>query len=275
MRIDAHQHFWIYDTIRDNWITTDMEIIRRNFLPTDIAPLLKENQIDAVVAVQADQSPEETQFLIDLSSMYAMIKAVVGWVDLQSENIDELLAGYAQFPIVKGFRHIVEAESDSDFLMRAEVQRGIKALTKRGYTYDLLIRPQHYSSTLACVAANPEQVFILDHIAKPPIKSQEFTEWATFIAALAAFPNVSCKISGLATEADWKNWHLDHFRQYIDQAVASFGTQRILFGSDWPVCLLAASYAQNIEIVQDKLGKFTQADLDAFWGENASRIYNI
>lgn len=275
MRIDAHQHFWLYNAQRDSWITEDMDLIRRNFLPTDIAALLKANNIDGVVAVQASQSLEETQFLVDLSTMYALIKGVVGWVDLQSAQVEEQLQHFKQYPIIKGFRHIVEAEADPDFLMRPAFQHGIKQLTAYGYTYDLLISPRHYSSTLACVAANPAQKFMLDHIAKPPIKSQEFTDWAAFIEALAAFPNVHCKVSGLATEADWKSWKLDDFKEYLLHVFACFGKERVLFGSDWPVCLLAASYADSIAIVADKLEDFNAEEQQAFWGGNAVGFYTI
>ena len=245
MRIDSHQHFWIYNVERDAWITDDMSVIRRDFMPTDLAPLLKENNIDGVIAVQAEQSHQETQFLVDLSAVYAMVKAVVGWVDLASGQVVEHLRHFSQYPIVKGFRHIVEGEEDPDFLMRPAIQRGIKALTKYGYTYDLLIRPRHFESTLACAKANPDQQFILNHMAKPDIKQKAFDEWAGFIADLAAFPNVACKVSGLATEADWMKWQLEDFARYIDHVIARFGKDRIMFGSDWPVCLLSASYADN------------------------------
>lgn len=275
MRIDAHQHFWLFDPVRDRWITEEMAVIRRNFLPNDIGQILKDNNFDGVVAVQADQSHQETDFLVELSGVYKLIKAVVGWVDLRSEAIDEHLAHFKRSPIIKGFRHIVEGEDDPDFLHRDEFLRGIAALTKQQYTYDLLIRPRHYASTLKCVSANPRQAFMLDHIAKPPIKTQEFDEWATFIDDLAQHKNVHCKISGLATEADWKHWTLDHFTQYIAHVVSCFGKDRVLFGSDWPVCLLAGGYEDSIRIVEDKLKDFTEAELKGVWGDNAVQFYSI
>ena len=275
MRIDAHQHFWLYHAERDTWITNEMSVIQRNFLPTDLAPLLKENGIDGVIAVQADQSHDETQFLVDLSTMYAMIKAVVGWVDLASDEIEEHLQHFAQYPIIKGFRHIVEGEEDPDFLMRDAIQRGIKVLTRHGYTYDLLVHPRHFESTLACVQVNPDQQFVLDHMAKPDIKNGAFDEWAMFISDLSSFSNVACKVSGLATEADWSNWRLEDFARYIDHVVERFGKDRILFGSDWPVCLLSASYADNIQIAGSRLASFTEDEKQAFWGDNAVRIYKI
>lgn len=275
MRIDAHQHFWIFDPVRDAWINDDMLAIRHNFMPTDLAPLLKTNALDGVIAVQADQSHQETQFLLDLSTMYAMIKGIVGWVDLQSEQIAEHLQHFSQYPLIKGFRHIVEGEEDADFLMRPSFQRGLKLLTSYGYTYDLLIRPRHYQATLACVAENPNQKFVLDHMAKPSIRTGEYDEWAAFIEKLAAYPNVWCKISGLMTEADWKAWKIEDFTRYIHHAIACFGKDRIMFGSDWPVCLLAGSYEDGIHIVKSLTMDFSTAEKEALWGGNAVEFYNI
>ena len=275
MRIDAHQHFWIYDPNRDAWITDNMSIIQRDFLPNDISFTLKNNGIDGVVAIQADQSEQETRFLMDLAQVYKMIKGVVGWVDLRSDNIDELLDAYSQYDIVKGFRHIIEGEASGNFLTTDEFLRGIESLTKHNYTYDLLIRPRHYQSTLNCVKSNPKQKFMLDHLAKPPIKSQEFEDWGIFIEELASYKNVYCKISGLATEADWAKWRLEDFRQYVDHVVKCFGKNRICFGSDWPVCLLASTFEQSIEIVTTRLNSFTGDDLDKFWGLNAVNFYNL
>ncbi|HAK31468.1 MAG TPA: amidohydrolase, partial [Sphingobacterium sp.] len=227
------------------------------------------------VAVQADQSNEETAYLVQLASDYPFIKGVVGWIDLQAADIRQQLDGYQSATVIKGFRHIVEGEADPDFLIRPAVLNGLKALADYGYTYDLLIRPRHYAATLDCVQQNPNLQFVLDHIAKPPIKSKAFDEWAAFIDALSAFPNVVCKVSGLATEADWEGWKLDDFKQYLEHIFARFGKERIMYGSDWPVCLLAASYEESIAIVEDKLGQFTAEEKNAFWAENAIRVYNL
>lgn len=275
MRIDAHQHFWLYDPVRDSWINDDMQVIRRNFLPNDISQTLKDNQIDGIVAVQADQSHRETAFLVELSEVYKLIKGVVGWVDLCAENVDEHLRHFSTFPIIKGFRHIIEAEAAEDFLTHDSFQHGIEALTANGYTYDLLVAPHQYKSTLACVAANPQQKFMLDHMAKPPIQSKEFEQWAAFIQDLAKSPQVYCKISGLVTEADWKDWKVEDFERYISHAINCFGTDRICFGSDWPVSLLAATYEDCIHIVQQALAGFTEQELNGFWGENATRFYGL
>lgn len=275
MRIDTHQHFWKFDPIRDSWITEEMQVIKRDFSPLDIQFVLERNGFGGSVAVQADQSKEETAYLVQLANDYPFIKGVVGWIDLQAADIRQQLDSYQSDTVIKGFRHIVEGEADPDFLIRPAVLNGLKALADYGYTYDLLIRPRHYAATLDCVQQNPNLQFVLDHIAKPPIKSKAFDEWATFIDVLSAFPNVVCKVSGLATEADWEGWKLDDFKQYLEHIFARFGKERIMYGSDWPVCLLAASYEESIAIVEDKLGQFTAAEKNAFWAENAIRVYNL
>ncbi|MCW2263896.1 MULTISPECIES: amidohydrolase family protein [Sphingobacterium] len=275
MRIDAHQHFWQYDPRRHNWITSEMKVLQQDFIPLDLQFILEKNDFDGCIAVQADQSDEETKYLVQLAQEYSFVKGVVGWVDLRASNIDEQLHQYRDEAILKGFRHIVEGEEDPDFLQRDSFLKGIESLTKYRYTYDLLIRPRHYAGAITCVQSNPNQTFILDHIAKPPIKSREFEEWALFIEELAAFSNVSCKVSGLATEADWKSWRLDDFTQYLGHVFDSFGKDRIMFGSDWPVCLLAASYEESVTIVESKLDAFTTAEKEAFWGLNALKTYNL
>lgn len=275
MKIDTHQHFWLFDPVRDAWITENMQAIRRDFLPNDIAQTLKNNGIDGVIAVQADQSHRETEFLVELSDVYKVIKGVIGWVDLCSDEITSHLQHFRQYPVIKGFRHVIEAESDGDFLIRDNFQQGIQALTAHGYTYDLLIRPRHFESTLACVSANPEQKFMLDHIAKPDIRHGEFDHWASFITALAKNKNVYCKISGMVTEADWNAWKTPDFERYIHHAVSEFGKDRIVFGSDWPVSLLAATYEQVLEVAGKNLFDFTNDELNAFWGGNAEKFYKL
>ncbi|MCI0922003.1 amidohydrolase family protein [Sphingobacterium rhinopitheci] len=275
MRIDAHQHFWLYNEVKDAWITDDMVVLKRNFLPNDISETLKRNGFDGAIAVQADQSHRETAFLVELSEYFKLIKGVVGWVDLRAERIEEHLEHFSKFPIIKGFRHIIEAEPEGDFLIREDFQRGLAALTKYNYTFDLLIRPRHYASTLLCVLNNPQQKFMLDHIAKPAIKTKEFDDWALFIEQLSKYPNVYCKISGLATEAEWKTWKLDHFSQYIDHVILSFGKDRVCFGSDWPVCELAATYEESIQIVEQKLDSFTAEEAEGFWGGVATKFYGL
>lgn len=275
MTIDSHQHFWLYNAERDSWITEEMNAIKRDFMPTDLRAELHANGIDGVIAVQASSTVEETQFLVDLSTMYAMIKGVVGWVDLTAENLEEQLEHFKTLPIIKGFRHVVEAEPDPDYLVREDVQRGLRLLSKYGYTFDLLVHPRHFKQALVCVAQNPNQQFILDHMAKPDIKSGEVEQWSVFIADLAKYPNVVCKVSGLATEADWSHWTLSDFAAYIDHVILHFGKDRILFGSDWPVCLVAASYKENKQIMASRLDGFTADEQAAFWGGTARSIYQF
>lgn len=275
MRIDTHQHFWLYDSVKDAWITDKLKVIQRNFLPNDISKTLKDNSIDGVVAVQADQSLRETEFLVELAEVYKVIKGVVGWADLRSADINEQLDNFARFPVIKGFRHIIEAEEDADFLVQPAFQNGLEKLTAHHYTYDLLVAPRHYASTLICVARNPQQQFMLDHMAKPAIATKEFDEWAAFISELSAFPNVYCKISGLVTEADWNLWAIEDFEKYIKHVIACFGKERICFGSDWPVSLLAATYEQVLTIADSCMQEFTEAERSDFWGGNAVRFYGL
>ena len=275
MRIDAHQHFWLYDSVKDAWITEEMATIQRNFLPNDISGNLKQVGFDGVIAIQAAQTHRETEFLVELSRAYALIKGVVGWVDLQSEKIEDYLIEFSKQKVIKGFRHIVEGEQDPDFLTRREFLRGIRALTKFNFTYDLLVHSRHYSSTISCVESNPDQAFVLDHMAKPAIKTKEFDDWANFIEKLASYQNVQCKISGLVTEADWKHWKLEHFTEYMDYVIKCFGRNRVMFGSDWPVCLLAGSYEDTLKIVDQSLGGFSEEELKNFWGNNAVKFYSL
>jgi L-fuconolactonase len=275
MRIDAHQHFWKFDPVRDRWITDDMAVIRRDFLPGDLKPLLEQNNIDGCVAVQAGQSETETDFLIQLAEENDFIKAVVGWVDLQATAIKERLEHYKQFNRVKGFRHILQGEKDRALMLSPAFKNGISALQQYGFAYDILVFPDQLKFVREFVAAFPHQKFVIDHIAKPNIKEQRIEDWEKNIAALAPYQNLCCKISGLVTEADWKKWKQQDFKNYLDIVVETFGTDRILFGSDWPVCLLAASYGQTLDIVKGYFSSFTKNEQDKFFGENAIQFYNL
>ena len=276
MRIDAHQHFWIYKEDKDAWITDKMNKIKRNFLPNDISQHLKDLDFDGVIAIQADQSTKETEFLLELSSVYALIKGIVGWVDLRAPDIDEHLEKYAKFPKIKGFRHIIEAESDPDFLHTDEFFRGISHLSKWNYTYDLLVNSTQYESTLKCISSNSKQSFVLDHMAKPQIAGlEQELKWKDFIEKLAEFPNVYCKISGLITLGSWVNWKTEDFKSYILFVIQCFGTERIIFGSDWPVCLLAGSFEDSAKVLKENSLNFTEVELNGFWGDNAKKFYKL
>lgn len=251
-----------------------MAVIQRDFLPSDLKPLLQANGLDACVAVQADQSESETHFLLDLAQKHDFIAGVVGWVDLCSPSITERLAYWAQFPLVKGFRHIVQAEP-MDFLLQPAFVEGVRQLANYHFTYDLLIKPPQLTEAVAFVQQLPENLFVIDHLAKPDFRSDTFAAWAKGMRQLAAFPHVHCKISGMVTEADWKHWQKDDFVPHLELLLEVFGEDRLLFGSDWPVCLLAASYAQVCEVVQAYVQTLTPAAQAAIWGHNAQRFYNL
>lgn len=275
MKIDSHQHFWKYDPIKDAWITDEMKVIQRDFMPEDLLPLLKEADIDGVVAVQADQSENETLFLLDLLEKHSFIKGVVGWIDFRAENLEERLEYFSQYKALKGFRHIVQAEPQDDFLLRDDFCKGISQLKKYGYTYDVLIYPKHVKNAVEFVKRFPDQPFVVDHIAKPFIKDQIIDDWAKDMQAFASLDHVTCKISGLITEADWVNWKFDHFKKYVDTTLEIFGTDRVMFGSDWPVCLVGASYSQTCEILRQNTLQLSPDENTRLWGQNCIDFYKL
>src|SRR5256885_2004156 len=253
MIIDAHQHFWNYDPTRDSWITGEMSVLKRNFSPGDLASELLTSGVDASIAVQADQSENETLFLLDLANRHERIAGVVGWVDLCSPQLAERLQFFSQFPKLCGFRHIAQAEPDDRFLIRDDFIKGVAQLCEFGFTYDVLIYPKQLPAALELVAKLPDQPFVIDHLAKPEIKLKKIEPWAAHMRAIAQNKNVYCKLSGMVTEADWRHWKPDDFKPYLDIVFDAFGPGRLMFGSDWPVCLLDASYAQVKQIVENYL----------------------
>jgi len=275
MHIDAHQHFWKFDPVKDAWITDDMQIIRRDFLPDNLKPLLVENNIGGCVAVQADQSEIETDFLIQLAIENNFIKGVVGWIDLRAANVEERLEHYRQFDIVKGFRHILQGEAQRDMMLHQDFKNGIAALQSFNFTYDILILPDQLSFVKQLVAFFSEQKFVIDHLAKPYIKFKKIDGWKNAIKQIAQHENVYCKLSGMATEADWQHWQKEDLKPYIDVVVDAFGVNRILFGSDWPVCLLAADYKKTVDIVKDYFSSFSIDEQSKVFGQNAVEFYNL
>lgn len=275
MTIDAHQHFWIFDPERDAWITEDMSVIRKNFLPADLAPVLEANGIDGCVAVQADQSEAETDFLLQLAEENTFIKGVVGWVDLWSPSVEERLQHYAQYPLLRGFRHIVQGEADPAFLQGEDFCRGIKALAAYDLTYDILIFPQQLPAALQFVQQFPGQRFVIDHLAKPYIRKGELKGWEEDMRAMAQFDHVYCKLSGMVTEADMQNWKQEDFSPYLDVALEAFGAERLMYGSDWPVCLLAADYPQVKKLVTDHIAHLSAAEQARIMGGNAASFYKL
>jgi L-fuconolactonase len=275
MKIDAHQHFWRYDPVRGAWINDEMTVIRRDFLPNDLAPELKSNKIEGCVAVQADQSEAETLFLLDLAAKNNFIHGVVGWVDLCAPNLAEPLEAFSRHRKLRGFRHIVQAEPDDRFMLRESFLRGIRSLRQFGFTYDILIYTHQFPAAIELVAKFPDQPFVLDHLGKPPIKTRQVEPWAHHIRTLASNSNVFCKVSGMVTEADWKNWRADDFKPYLDVVFESFCVERLMFGSDWPVCLLAGNYRQVLELVSNYTQKLTAQERDKIFGLNAKQFYGL
>jgi len=275
LRIDSHQHFWKYDPVRYDWIDDSMSVIQKDFLPEDLAPILKANGFDGCITVQSHQSEQENEFQLTNADKHSFIKGVVGWVDLQSPNIEERLDYYQQFKKLKGFRHILQGESQRDFMLRPDFLKGISLLKKYGYTYDILILPDQLKYTAEFLSLFPDQRFVIDHIAKPDIKQKELKNWEQGIKAIAAFENVYCKVSGMVTEADWQNWQPADFNNYLEVVTNSFGTKRLMYGSDWPVCKIAADYGQVLDIVKDYFSAFSQTEQQAFFGGNAIEFYNI
>lgn len=274
MTIDSHVHFWKYDRRKDAWITDRMKILQQDYFPEHLLPTLKRNGIDGVVAVQADQSELETHFLSEMAKTHSFIKGVVGWIDLQKENCAERLQYFSQYPIIKGWRHIAQAEPN-DFLLSENFQRGIRALLPFDYTYDILVYHYQLPAVAEFVSQHPEQKFVIDHCAKPDVKDKKIGEWKTLIHAVAQQPNVYCKLSGLFTEARWKEWSAGDFYPYLDVVFDAFGTDRLLFGSDWPVMLLSGIYVQWRSLIDKYMENISIEERENIFGNNAIEFYKL
>lgn len=275
MRIDAHQHFWNYDPNEYAWISDAMPSLKRNCLPPDLKPLLDRAGFSGCIAVQARQSLEETRFLLELARQHDFVRGIVGWVDLCAPDVERQLETFASDPKFAGVRHIVQDEPDDRFLLRDDFRRGVAALARFNLAYDLLIYPRQLPAAIEFVAQFPQQRFVLDHIAKPIIGEGALEPWATQIRELARNPNLLCKLSGMVTEAKWKQWRAEEFRPYLDVVLESFGAGRLMIGSDWPVCTLSAEYADTIRIVTDYIGRLSAAEREAILGGNCARFYKL
>lgn len=275
MKIDSHQHFWKYDPVKEAWITPEMAVIQKDFLPQDLEPLLRQNNFDGCIAVQADQSENETRFLLELARENDFIKGVIGWVDFKAPNIEERLDYFSGFKKLKGFRHIFQAETNPEFMLQNDFCNGIGKLAKYNFTYDILIGAQQWPFINEFIQKFPEQRFVIDHLAKPDFKQNDFTEFEKTIQTIAKNPNVFCKVSGLVTEAHWHNWKPEDFKTALDIVTEKFGISRLMFGSDWPVCLLSANYAEVIALIENYFSSSSTADQNALWGNNAVSFYNL
>jgi L-fuconolactonase len=274
VRVDSHQHFWRYHPERQAWIDDRMSSLKRDFMPVELQLALRRAGFDASIAVQAAQSLAETCFLLDLADHHDFIRGVVGWVDLRAPNVEETLAELAAHERFKGVRHIAQSEP-AGFLAEPAFRAGVSRLARFGLTYDVLIHAHQLPEALELARALPHVSFVLDHVAKPPVRSGQLSPWREQLRRLAELPNVCCKLSGLVTEADWKAWSPSQLRPFLDVAAESFGWQRLLVGSDWPVCTLAGSYEQVTRVLSDYVAGWSAAERAAVFGENATRIYRL
>ncbi len=275
MIIDSHQHFWHYDRKRFDWITDEMAVLQRDFLPRDLQVEYAAHGVDGCVAVQTEQSEIETNFLLALAAENAFIKGVVGWVDLRDANLRLRLEHFTQFEKLCGFRHIVQAEPDDNFLLGNEFLRGVRMLKEFNFTYDILIYPQQLPAAIKFVESNSDQALVIDHIAKPLIKDQILSPWREQMREIAQHEKVYCKVSGLVTEAAWHAWHGDDFKPYLDTVFDAFTADRLMFGSDWPVCLAAARFPQVKNLLENYMKDFPQAEKDKIFGLNAIQFYQL
>jgi L-fuconolactonase len=279
MKIDSHQHFWAYSADEYPWIGAGMERLARDYLPADLEAAATPEGVAGSVAVQARQSLAESRWLLDLARRHPFIRGVVGWVDLRGDRVADDLAALAPHEKFVGVRHVVQDEPDPRFLLGEAFVRGLRQLHQFGLTYDLLLYPQQLPAAVELVGLLPEQPFVLDHLAKPrlkpPIKTSDRDQWRRDIEALARHRNICCKISGLVTEAAWRQWQPADFRPFLDVALTVFGPERLMFGSDWPVCLLSGDYAEVTGIVEDFIAALAPDERNQIWGGSATRFYGL
>lgn len=275
MRIDSHQHFWIYNSTDYVWMSDAMGVLRRDFLPSDLEPLLADVGFDGSIAVQARQMELETQWLLELAAESKSIVGVVGWVDFSSPQLDQSLERFASDAKFKGVRELIHDVPDIDYAMSDVHTRAISKLDRFDLTYDLLLRPEHFPSALQLVRKFPNQRFVVDHIAKPNIKAHQFQPWEAGIRAFADCDNVCCKLSGMVTEVDWNDWRASAFWPYLDVVVEAFGTERVMIGSDWPVCTLSSSYRMAMDVVLNYIAGYSSHEIDRILGGNATEFYRL
>jgi L-fuconolactonase len=274
-RIDAHHHLWRYTKEEYGWIGPGMEAIARDFLPADLQTELAAGGVDGSIVVQARQTLAETNWLLDLATKVSAIRGVIGWAPLANAEFPGVLERLKAKRKLTGLRHIIQSEPDDEFILRDDFNEGIKALAGSGLVYDILIYERHLPATIKFVDRHPNQVFVLDHLAKPQIKERALEPWKSNLFELAKRDNVSCKLSGMVTEADWKNCSTNDLRPYADAALEAFGPARLMFGSDWPVCLLASSYKKWFETTQELLAELSASEKELVFGGVAARIYSL
>ncbi len=275
LKVDTHQHFWKYNPVKHSWINEEMAVIRKDFMPDDLQPILNAVGVNGCIAVQAEEDEAENDFLLSLAKNNNFIRGVIGWADFLADDISERLAYYNDFKIIKGFRYILQDKNQRDLMLSKEFLKGIQAMKAYDFVYELLIFPDQLAYAEQLVTQFPNQVFILDHLAKPMIKAGEIKQWKTAIIALAKHENVYCKVSGMVTEADWKNWNYADLSPYMDVVFSSFGIDRVMFGSDWPVCNLAADYQKVMGVIETQVNSLTINEQEKFWSLNATKCYQL
>jgi L-fuconolactonase len=274
-RIDAHHHLWRYSKEEYGWIAGNMAAIARDFLPQDLQQVLSSSGIDGSIAVQARQTIEETQSLLDFAQQFDAIRGVVGWAPIASPELPAVLDRLKPFQKLKGFRHVVQDEPDDAFLLRPDFNAGIALLKQYALVYDILIFERHLPAALSFVDRHPAQVFVLDHIAKPRICDSVLEPWRTNIRELARRENVFCKLSGMVTEAHWAHWHPQDLQPYFDVVLDAFGPKRLLAGSDWPVCLLATTYQTWLSTLREFISPLSSTEQEMILGGVATHVYSL
>jgi L-fuconolactonase len=273
MKIDAHHHFWIYDPAQYGWI--GQEALRRNFLPADLQAEIADAGVDGVVSVQARQTLEETRWLLEFAARHAFIRGVVGWVPLSAPDLRDELARLASQPKLKAVRHVLQGERDDQYVARPDFNAGVAALREFNLAYDILIYERHLPQTVGFVDRHPRQTFVVDHIAKPRIREKVVSPWREQIRELARRPNVYCKLSGLVTEADARAWTPEQLRPYAETVLEAFGPRRVMFGSDWPVCLAACTYRRWHDVAAEFLSRLSATEQARVWGGTATEAYRL
>jgi len=275
MKIDSHQHFWLYDPEDYIWITEELAVLKKNFTPSELKPLLDEAGMDGCISVQARQNRIENEFLLKFSEKLGFVKGVVGWVDLQADDVEKDLEELSERAKFVGLRHVIQDEPDDRFILGQKFMAGIGLLEKFNLTYDILVLEKHLPYTVEFAQKFPNQKFVLDHMGKPGVKDGRIDEWKAGVEKLAKLENVYCKLSGLVTEADWAKWKEKDFIPYMDTVMEAFGATRVMVGSDWPVCTLASKYSSVIDIAKRYVEKLSSSEQEAVMGGNAARFYGI
>ena len=275
MITDSHQHFWQVRRFDYPWMTSDVEVLCRDYLPSELAPILRENNVAKTVLVQASNSIAESRWLLNLAEENSFIAGVVGWVDLMSPDVEAQLDELIPHAKFKGVRHLVESEPHDDWLIQPAVLNGLKRLSAYNLSYDLLVHIRHLKYVPKVAETCPDLPLVIDHLAKPPIARKEIKEWSKALKPRALYPNMHCKLSGLVTEASWTSWQTNDLRPFVDCALELFGAERLMFGSDYPVCLLAASYDRVLGAFQETLKFLSDADREKIFSTNAAKFYRL